>query len=87
MSDEIQHKPYLFLTPDSISWNPYYEHCANHEESMLYWEGNIQERKDRKKHIIDAPESRPISESYFEERSDMATSGASNICFLRSFLS
>ena len=35
----------------------------------------MQESKYCKKYIIDAPESQPISESYFEERIDVATAG------------
>ena len=42
----------LFLTPDSLNWKPYSEHFASNEESMLDWEGHIQDKRYRKKHII-----------------------------------
>ena len=42
---------------------------------MLDWEESMQERKYFKKHIIDAPESCPVSESYFGERIDMSMTG------------
>ena len=42
---------------------------------MLDWEGNMQERKYRKRHIIDASKSRPMSECYYEEQIDMSTAG------------
>ena len=42
-SEEVQHNDRLFLTPDSTSWDPYAEHFASNEESMLDWEGNMME--------------------------------------------
>ena len=84
-SYDIQHKPHLFLMPGSIYWKHYSEYYDTYEDSMLDWERNTKERKYCKKHIIDAPESLPISESYFEERIDMATAGASNTNALDSF--
>ena len=69
-SDEVRHNDRLFLTPDSTSWDPYAEHFASNEESMLDWEGNMMERRHRKKHIIDYP-----SEDY-DDTVDRAMAGA-----------
>ena len=50
--EEINTSEVLFLTPDSLNWKPYSEHFASNEESMLDWEGHIQDKRYRKKHII-----------------------------------
>lgn len=47
--DELLSCDNAFLTPDTASWNPYSEHFAENEESMLDWEGNIIESRFRKK--------------------------------------
>jgi hypothetical protein len=52
-NEEIMYKEPLFLTPDSDSWDPYLEHFAKNEDSMLDWEGNIQPKRKRKSHILD----------------------------------
>ena len=54
-SYETQNKPSLFLVTDSISWKPYFEHYATHEESMVNWGGKNHESKYCKKRIIYAP--------------------------------
>jgi len=53
--DEIKHCDKFFMTPDSTAWDPYAEHYASNEESMLDYEGNMQEWRYQKKHILDMP--------------------------------
>jgi hypothetical protein len=54
-SDEIHQCDKLFITPDSTNWDPYSDHFAQNEESMLDWEGNLHEPKHRKVHILNKP--------------------------------
>ena len=54
-SEEIRHCDKLFMTPDSTSWDPYADHFASNEESMLDWEGNMLDRRYQTKHILDMP--------------------------------
>ena len=41
------------ITPDASDWDPYSEHYASNEESMLDWEGRMIDRKYRKKQIVE----------------------------------
>jgi hypothetical protein len=51
--DEISHSEPIFLTPDSNNWNPYSDHFATNEESMIDWEGNMKSKKFRTPHTLD----------------------------------
>ena len=64
-SDEIAHCDKVFITPDSSNWDPYSDHFARNEESMLDYDGNIVNRKQRKAHILDLP-SISMTEDEFE---------------------
>ena len=48
--DELFHEEKVFLTPDSLDWNPYSDHYARNEDSMTDFEGNLHERRYWKKH-------------------------------------
>ena len=48
--DEIAYSPRVLLTPDSQSWDPYSDHFARNEESMVDHEGQLVEKRFRKKH-------------------------------------
>ena len=52
-NDEVMYCDKLFLTPDSTTWDPYATHFQLNEESMLDYEGNMQPRSKRRKHILD----------------------------------
>ena len=51
--DEISTCDKIFLTPDSENWDPYSDHFAQNEESMIDWEGNMNLRGSRKEHKLD----------------------------------
>lgn len=55
-SDEITSCDKILITPDSVSWDPYAEHYALNEESMLDYEGNIIENRHRiDRKLVDIP--------------------------------
>jgi hypothetical protein len=66
-SEEIHQCDKLFLTPDSSNWNPYSDHFAQNEESMLDWEGNLHAPKHRKVHVLDMPSASIHSDTYENE--------------------
>ena len=71
--DEVYHSEKIFLTPDSNDWNPYSDHFALNEESMLDSDGNIQDRRYRKKHIVDmgdAVNNPSIMKRYYDDSVD-----------------
>ena len=71
--DEINDAEKLFLTPDSSSWNPYSDHFAMNEESMLDSKGQIHDKAYQKKHIIeeDDPKRNPsIMKQYYDDSVD-----------------
>ena len=59
------------MTPDSTTWDPYADHFASNEESMLDWEGNMQERRYQTKHILDMP-SISVATVEYQAHVDMA---------------
>lgn len=68
----------IMLTPDSTNWNPYSDHFASNEESMLDWEGNMIEQRYRKKHIIDMP-SISVAMARWDEAVDTAIASSVSI--------
>ena len=68
-SAEIHQCDKLFLTPDSTNWDPYSDHFAQNEESMLDWEGNLHAPKHRKVHVLDLPTS-SINDNDYEAEVD-----------------
>ena len=42
----------MILTPDSPAWDPHINVFARNEENHLDWEGNVVERKFRKRILI-----------------------------------
>jgi hypothetical protein len=52
--DEITHAEPIFLTPDSHNWDPYSEHFAKNEDSMLDYDGNMRSKRQRNTHVLDA---------------------------------
>lgn len=38
---ELESEDKIFFTPDSDNWNPYSNHYAKNEESMIKWQGEI----------------------------------------------
>ena len=52
-NDEILAGDPIFLTPDGDQWNPYSDHFAANEDSMLDWEGNIQCKRHQNRHVLD----------------------------------
>ena len=69
-SDEIKEKHKIFFTPDSASWDPYSDHYATNEESMLDHEGSMIEYRYRKKHIVDMPPAISVSVATFDKEID-----------------
>ena len=51
-SDELDSCDKVIATPDSPDWNPHSDVYARNEENYLDWEGNIIERKFRKRILI-----------------------------------
>jgi hypothetical protein len=51
--DEMQYNDPIFLTPDSDNWDPYSNHFAENENSMLDWEGNMIPKRQQSKHLLD----------------------------------
>ena len=68
-SNEIRHCDKLFMTPDSTTWDPYADHFALNEESMLDWEGNMLDQRYKTKHILDMPS---ISVADYQAQVDLA---------------
>ena len=50
LANEIEHCDKVFLTPDSIAWNPYSPHYAENESAMTDWEGKLVDQRYRKKY-------------------------------------
>ena len=53
--DETESCNSTFITPYSASWDPHAIIFSSSEQSMVDWEGNMEPKNYRKKHIIDYP--------------------------------
>ena len=60
--DEVRYVDPVFLTPDSDTWDPYSEHYASNEDTMLDWEGNMNNKRLRPNHILDLNTLPPITD-------------------------
>ena len=74
--DEVKFKDPIFLTPDSDNWDPYAEHFASNEESMVDWEGNMAPKRHRKEHVLDLNVS--VDESTYDSAVEAATISSFN---------
>ena len=64
--DEINHSPSIIMTPDSITWDPYSDHFAINEESMLDHEGKMMDREYWKRHCPGIKSISSIPTSVYE---------------------
>ena len=60
--DEMKSLDPILLSPDGDNWNPYSDHFATNEESMLNWDGTMRSKKNRHKHVLDLNTSVPADD-------------------------
>ena len=74
------HSDKIFLTPDSMTWDPYSDHFAQNEESMIDYEGNMVESRYRKRYKSNEYEICSISLEQYEAKVDECISKSDAWC-------